>query len=82
MRKTVILTSLIGSFCVFGITSGFFEAAFMFVLFGIVPGNAYPLSPVTMLTIFTASLGAFLSFNVQSITRKLSSPTRRRNQTA
>lgn len=60
MQRLIIGFSLTGSLIIFGLSSGLFENALMFVLFGIVPGASESVAPNIMMA-FWATLAGFLS---------------------
>ena len=57
MRESVIITSLIGSFVIFSLSVDLFSTLFMFVLFGILPGQSQPLSASSMLSVYSFAAG-------------------------
>lgn len=57
MRQAIIFLSLLGSFTVFALTVQLFDILVMFLLFGILPGQATPLSANQMLVIYSAATG-------------------------
>ena len=55
MRQLIIALNLLGSFILLALTIDLFDTLFMFALFGILPGQAEPLSANQMLTIYAAA---------------------------
>ncbi|MES2876334.1 MAG: hypothetical protein V4678_02565 [Patescibacteria group bacterium] len=66
MRQLFIVFSLIGSFIVFSLTINLFDTMFMFLLFGILPGRAEPLSANHMLTIYSVATTGVIGYAVHT----------------
>ncbi len=52
MRKTIIVTSLLGSLILIAHTASLFQVTVMLLLFGAVPGTSLVIPPVIMLSLW------------------------------
>lgn len=52
MRQLTVAVSLTGSFIIYALVVNLFDALFMFLLFGVLPGRTEQLSANHMLTIY------------------------------
>jgi hypothetical protein len=62
MRQLTIVLSLIGSFVVYALVVNLFDALFMFLLFGVLPGRSEQLSANQMLTIYGGATALIVAY--------------------
>jgi hypothetical protein len=78
MRRLVIIASLVGSLTVFALSIDLFDALFMFIFFGVIPGRVEPLPAFEMLMVYsiaglivvTFALRGWIAQLVHSLQRK------------
>ena len=66
MRQTLIIASLVGSTVIFALVIDLFDTLFMFLLFGILPGQGQRLSANEMLTIYGGAAAAVLIYGLRA----------------
>lgn len=62
MRRTLIITSLLGSLVIFALTIDLFDAIFMFVFFGVTPFRAEPIPAVQMLLVYSLTASVIIVY--------------------
>ena len=55
MKESIIISSLLGSLCIYLSTIHFFESAAMLLLFGVYPGGSSAINPQVMLLGYTVA---------------------------
>lgn len=61
MRRAIIYSCLIGQLIIFCLSSNVFESITLFLLFGVLPWQAAPLSPQAMMLFYSAIISAILT---------------------
>lgn len=65
MKNTLTIINLFGSFIIFALVTDLFDHAFMFLLFGFIPGREEPLTANQMLIIYGISAVAVFSYGIR-----------------
>ncbi|GEM_PF-1560627 len=79
MRRSLIATSLAGSFIIFSLTIDLFDAIFMFVFFGVIPFTTEPIPAMQMLLVYMAAGLFVLSYALRFRIKSVYSSARRRS---
>jgi hypothetical protein len=66
MRQLIIASSTFGSLVVFALVVDLFDAAFMFLLFGVLPGHDKQLSANQMLSIYSGATVLIVGYSLRN----------------